>query len=370
MPNNTTLLDLAKLNGADPVVGLIEEVATASPEVVTIPARTIRGTSYKTVIRNSRPSVAFRSANEGTAGSKSNFAERLVEAFILSARIEVDKAVARGYEDGPEALQAIEGAGVMRAALSTVGSQTIYGRNAGSKGFIGLQEFITTFGDELVVDAGGTTSGTGSSVYAIKAGNQGVQYVYGNGTSFELSPFREGDAADASGNRFAAYIADLTAWVGLQCVNRYAIGRIKKCTADSGKGVTDAKIAELLQVPRGRAPNASSHGAARLKLERRTAAHEKMRWALAHGELAEKFSDLSISHALAGVGGAFLDASDCIAVHALKANPSGKISDVSGKAVAGCVCCVTFAERAKLKASAVTIDILNALVASLDGVNR
>ena len=255
MPNNTTLLDLAKLNGADPVVGLIEEVATASPEVVTIPARTIRGTSYKTVIRNSRPSVAFRSANEGTAGSKSNFAERLVEAFILSARIEVDKAVARGYEDGPEALQAIEGAGVMRAALSTVGSQTIYGRNAGSKGFIGLQEFITTFGDELVVDAGGTTSGTGSSVYAIKAGNQGVQYVYGNGTSFELSPFREGDAADASGNRFAAYIADLTAWVGLQCVNRYAIGRIKKCTADSGKGVTDAKIAELLsKFPVGERP--------------------------------------------------------------------------------------------------------------------
>ena len=82
MPNNTTLLDLAKLNGADPVVGLIEEVATSSPEVVTIPARTIRGTSYKTVVRNSRPSVAFRSANEGTAGTKSNFAERLVEAEL------------------------------------------------------------------------------------------------------------------------------------------------------------------------------------------------------------------------------------------------------------------------------------------------
>lgn len=255
MPNNMTLLDLAKLNGADPVVGLIEEVATSSPEVVTIPARTIRGTSYKTVVRNSRPTVAFRSANEGTAATKSNFAERLVEAFILSARIEVDKAVARGYEDGPEALQAIEGAGVMRAALSTVGSQTIYGRSAGSKGFIGLQEFISTFGDELVVDAGGTTSGTGSSVYAIKAGAQGVQYVYGNGTSFDLSPFREGDAVDASGNRFAAYISDLTAWIGLQCVNKYAIGRLKDATADSGKGVTDAKIAELLsKFPVGERP--------------------------------------------------------------------------------------------------------------------
>ncbi len=255
MPNNLTLLDLAKLNGADPIVGLIEEVATASPEVVTIPARTIRGTSYKTVARNSRPTVAFRQANEGTAATKSNFTERLVECFILSARVEVDKAVARGYEDGEAALQAIEAAGVMRAALSTVGSQTIYGTSSGAKGFFGLQQLIATFGDELVLDAGGTTDNVATSVYAIKAGNTGVQYVYGNGTTFDLGAFREGDATDAAGNRFAALIADLTAWIGLQCVNKYAVGRIKDITTDNGKGVTDAKIAELLsKFPIGETP--------------------------------------------------------------------------------------------------------------------
>jgi hypothetical protein len=255
MPNNLTLLDLAKLNGADPVVGLIEEVATASPEVTTIPARTIRGTSYKTVIRNSRPTVAFRAANEGTDPTKSNFTERLVECFILSARIEVDKAVARGYEDGPEALQAIEAVGVMRAALSTVGSQTIYGTTAGAKGFVGLQDLVTTFGTELVVDAGGTTANTGSSVYAIKAGPQGVQYVYGNSSTFDLSPFREGDALDSNSKRYAAFIADLTSWIGLQCVNKFAVGRLKDATEDSGKGVTDAKLAELLsKFPVGERP--------------------------------------------------------------------------------------------------------------------
>jgi hypothetical protein len=227
MSNNLTLLDLAKLNGADPIVGLIEEVATSSPEVTLIPARTIRGTSYKTVIRNSLPSVAFRAANEGTDPTKSKFTERLVEAFILSARVEVDKAVARGYEDGPEAIQAIEAAGVMRAALSTVGNQTIYGDAAGSKGFTGLQEMVAGFGSDLIVDAGGTTAGTGSSVYAIKAGNTGVQYVYGNGTTFDLSAFREGDAVDADGKRYAAFISDLTAWIGFQCVNKYAVGRLK-----------------------------------------------------------------------------------------------------------------------------------------------
>jgi hypothetical protein len=256
MPNNLTLLDLAKLNGADPIVGLIEEVATASPEVTIIPARTIRGTSYKTVIRNSRPAVGFRAANEGTDATKSNFTERLVECYILSSRVEVDKAVARGYEDGPEAIQAIEAAGVMRAALSTVGSQTIYGTAAGAKGFFGLQQLIGTFSDELVVDAGGTTSATGSSVYAIKAGTTGVQYVYGNGTTFDLSAFREGDAVDANSKRYAAFISDLTAWIGFQCVNKYAVGRLKDCTADAGKGVTDAKIAELLsKFPVGERPS-------------------------------------------------------------------------------------------------------------------
>jgi len=252
MANNLTLLDLAKLNGHDPIVGLIEEVATASPEVTTIPARTIRGTSYKTVSRNARPSVAFRQANEGTDASKSSFTERLVECFILSSRVEVDKAIARGYEDGVEALQAIEAMGVMRAALSTVGEQTIYGTDSDAKGFAGLQALVNS---ELVVDAGGTTVGTGSSVYAIQAGPQGVQYVYGNGTTFDLSPFREGDATDANSKRYAAFIADLTAWVGLQCVNKFAVGRLKDATADSGKGVTDAKIAELLsKFPVGERP--------------------------------------------------------------------------------------------------------------------
>lgn len=275
MPNNLTLLDLAKLCGHDPIVGLIEEVATSSPEVTIIPARTIRGTSYKTVTRNSRPSVGFRAANEGTDATKSNFTERLVEAFILSARVEVDKAVARGYEDGPEAIQAIEAAGVMRAALSTVGTQTIYGNAAGSKGFNGLQEIIGTFGNDLVVDAGGTSAGTGSSVYAIKAGVQGVQYVYGNGTTFDLSAFREGDAVDATGKRYAAFISDLTAWIGFQCVNKFAVGRLKDLTADSGKGATDAKIAELLsRFPVGERPThllMSRRSAFQLQVSRNTA---------------------------------------------------------------------------------------------------
>ena len=92
--------------------------------------------------------------------------------------------------------------------------------------------------------------------------------------------------------------------------------------------------------------------------------------ALANWELAKKFSDLGIGHALAGVGGAILQATNRVLVDALKTNPSGEVSDVSGKAITGCVCCVTFAEWRDVKAGAVAVDVLNALSTGLDSVNR
>ena len=254
MPNNLTLLDIAKLNGSDAVVGLIEEVRTVAPEVTIIPARTITGTSYETVARSVLPTVDFRKVNEGTDASKSEFTNRRVETFILSARVEADKAAARSYEDGAEAYMALESVGVMQSALIKIGSQTIYGAAASSEGFTGLQSLTTALG-AVVTDAGGATDNTASSVYIISAGGQGVQYVYGNASVLELSAFREGDAADSTGKRFAAFIADLTARVGLQCVNKHAVARLKKFTEDTGKGVTDGKILDALRrMPLGSRP--------------------------------------------------------------------------------------------------------------------
>lgn len=254
MANNLTLLDLAKLNAADMAVGLIEEVATVAPETTIIPARTIPGTSYKISARTGRPSVSFRSLNEGTDATKSQYTERTIEAFLLSARVECDKAAANAYIDGAVAYQALEARGVMAEALYKVGQQTIYGTAQDGKGFPGLQSLVTTLGSVLVDGTQGSGSAC-SSVYAIAAGSQGVQYVYGQNTTIDLSAFREGDASDGNGKRFAAYIADLTAWVGLQCANKYAVGRIKNLGTAAGTTCTDAKLLDLLrQFPVGVKP--------------------------------------------------------------------------------------------------------------------
>ena len=248
------LLDIAKLNGSDTIVGLIEETLTYAPEVQIMPARTIRGTSYKIASRVSYPGVGFRAANEGSTPTKSEFENQLIECYILSGAVQADVAVARAYEDGEQAWKDIESVGVMRQAMIELGSQVIYGTSHQAKGFPGLQAIHTAFNAGLVVDAGGTSAGTASSVYGINTDTQGVQLVFGAGTTFELGEWRIENVGTSS--VYPAHVANLTAWVGMQVGSKYSVGRLKDATADSGMGVTDAKLAELLsKYPVGYRPN-------------------------------------------------------------------------------------------------------------------
>ena len=253
MPN-ATLLDIAKLNGSDMVVGLIEEVITAAPELQILPARTIKGTSYKTVLRTAYPSVGFRAANAAVTAGASAFQNKLVECFILSSLITADKAVAKAYEDGENAFKAMEAEGVARQALIEIGKQIFYGTNTtfggddnGHPGF--LQSYDAT---NMVVDAGGTTDSVASSAWLAALGPQDVQVIFGNNSALQLSDWSEQVISSVP-----SYVADLTAWVGLQVVNPNSVCRIKKLTTDSGKGLTDALIAEALsKFPVGKQPNA------------------------------------------------------------------------------------------------------------------
>jgi len=154
-----TLLDIAKANGSDPVVGLIEEVVPAVPELGLFEARTIKGLNYKTLVRTALPTVAFRNANEGTAATKSTYENRLVETFIMNPRWECDQAVADAHEDGAEAFVAMEGLGMTVAAGILVAKQIYYGIGTGgdAKGFPGM---VATVDSGMVVDATGTASYT------------------------------------------------------------------------------------------------------------------------------------------------------------------------------------------------------------------
>jgi len=253
-----SLLELTKLRGHDREVGIIESVVTAAPELEAIPGRTIKGTIYKTVDRTSLPNVGFTNANEGIAAGKSGFTMKQVECYIFRAGITVDKAIAMDYEDGPAALQAIEAQGVGRAAGIALGSQVYYGTTKDGKGFPGLKDIVTS--TTTVTSPNAASSGAGTSVYALKFGPQYVQMIYGGGTTIQLPAFRDQSITDANGGQYDAFISNLTAWVGLQCVHPYAVGRIKglgTTTGASANTLNDSVIADLLATfPVGFAPDA------------------------------------------------------------------------------------------------------------------
>jgi hypothetical protein len=257
------LLDVAKFDGNDKVVGLIEENLTFAPEIGIFPARTIKSTSYYTVKRTGFPTVGFRNANAGVVPSKSSFARQLTECFILGGAIECDRAVLESSEDGPAALEMIEASGIMKAAMIKLGAQIWYGVTNDAAGFPGIKAITpktAVAGSSIIVkDATGTTATTASSLYAVSFGNQNVQIVTGNNATFSLTPFRDQQITDPadSTKRLPGRVADLMAWVGLSIQNINCVGRIFNITADSGKTLSDALLADLFALfPIGYKPDA------------------------------------------------------------------------------------------------------------------
>lgn len=258
MSTTPTLLDIAKLNGTDAAVGLIDESIKACPEISglsygqVVPgvgfSRTIKGTIYKTLVRTSKPSGAFRNANEGAPNGKSNYENRTVETFIFNPKWRCDKAVADAHEDGHAAYVAMEGVAMTSGAMESLGTQFYYGRTApgDAKGHPGL---IDSVNSSMVVDATGSTTGAGSSVWFVKFGMSHVCWVYGQDGSVNLSELRTQDVADPNDatKSYTAYLQEILAYAGVQVGSIYSTARIKNLTTQSGKTLTDEMLYSALE---------------------------------------------------------------------------------------------------------------------------
>jgi len=244
-----TLLDIAKANGSDATVGLIEEAQQSHPEIVLAPARTIKGLSYKTLVRTGVPAGSFfRNANDGVDPVKNTYENRLVDTFIFNPVWKCDKAVADAYEDGAEAYIAMEAGGIMEAALQDLCRQFYYG---GAKGFPGLVDVIAA---AMSVTAGGSTAKT--SCWGVRFGAQHTTWVVGNDGAFQMDDPRIGDITGANTKTLTGYIQEMLARPGLQVGSLYSISRIANIGTDAGKGLTDDLIYEMLaKWPEGTQPD-------------------------------------------------------------------------------------------------------------------
>lgn len=251
MPDYCTLLDIVKANGNDQAVPLIEEVITYNPELRLLGAKTIKGTQYKTLVQTALPTVNWRSANQGIDPSKEAYENRLFECFIMNARWVCDKAVADANEKGPPELIARAAISQVKAAGLAVTQQMYYG---GVGGFPGISNYVDS---SMIINAGGTTADTGSSLWGITFGETAVELVVGGNGAFEVGDVTEQLVADADGKYFLAYVQEFMSWLGLQCLNKYSVSVIRNLTLDSGKNLTDSLLGDLIATyPAGHKPDA------------------------------------------------------------------------------------------------------------------
>jgi hypothetical protein len=257
----STLLDVAKANGVEQV---INEATRVHPELSQLASFPLNGLTVRAVVYTgaSNTTGSFRVANAGTADITETSEERDFQCYIAEPRIEEDRGVADRYERGPVAWMEGKSVRILDLEMLAWCKQMYYGAGNNSIGFPGLiQSHDAT---NMVVDAGGTTANTGSSVWLVRAapaGNMaddGVRWRMGNNGKMTFDPIQLLPFLDPndSTKKLMKYVTTFTAYPGFQVQSLRTVARIKKLTADAGKGLTDALINQALaKFPAGKGPN-------------------------------------------------------------------------------------------------------------------
>lgn len=244
MPTTGTLRDIAALQGRDKVVGILDEVLGSYPEVQVLPGRTIAGTTFKVTMRKNNPTGSFRKANSGVTPGAADYYEKLVQAFIYENPIVVDARVAEANEDGAEDYLAARSEEHVAGALEGLAEQFYYGADSEDElGFPGLKTLAS-----LEVNATGANDTGATTVYLIRTGNDGVQFLFGNGTGLDVPEFGTQAFTLADGSVLPkALVSPMGMWVGLQAVHPASIVKITNINTAAGKGFTDALVQQALE---------------------------------------------------------------------------------------------------------------------------
>lgn len=257
------LADLVKLNDLNDADIDVSDILDEAPFLKALAAtESSNGTTHSYTKETTAPVVGFRSVNDGRENSDSEDTEVSATLKILDASFDVDQALARAYRKGEAAFVAREAARHLKAAMFAFEKQVINGvlGVGSSSGFVGLRDTLV-LANAMTYNAAGSTANTGSSLYAVRTGSDMRDLALVAGGPGETPTIEIGETVTiqkegSSTGFYPAWYTPIFAWLGLQLGSAYSIGRICNLTADSGKGLTDDKIAELLALfPASRQPN-------------------------------------------------------------------------------------------------------------------
>lgn len=246
--------DIVNFNESDLSIN-ISDVLQDAPMLAALSAFSVDGTVLKYMKKTASAATGFRAANDGRENTTGTYTQVTCSLAIADASFTVDQAIADGFRDGRAALLGLQAADHMASLMSTIEKEIIIG-DGGSNGFPSLQDEHNALSETMVIGAGGTTADTGSSVYAVRSGINDLQVCYGMNGVISIGETSVVPTVGSSTGDFPGYYTPITGWVGLKYGGAYSSGRLCNLTEDSGKGLTDALISQLLaEFPANRGPN-------------------------------------------------------------------------------------------------------------------
>lgn len=234
----------------------VSDLTQATPFLNLLPMEpSSNGPTHKYTKETGAPVVGFRAENAGRDMDHSVDTLVTVTLKILDWSFDVDKAVADSWmRGGAEGWIAREGMRHLKAALKAYETQVIYGDQSpgDTGGFAGIVDAATVaaYDDAMVVNATGTTANTGSSVYAVRVGPNDVLGIFRGDNPMDIgeTTVQKKIVNPGTDNKtYPSYYTPACTWLGLQVGSIYSLGRIINLTEDSGKGLTDSLLSQLLQ---------------------------------------------------------------------------------------------------------------------------
>ena len=238
-----TSADVLNFNRVDLDI-LVSDVLDSTPFLQRAAARTVASNNFQYTKQLTNPSVGYRDINDGVANTKASYDKVTLNLKYLDASFYVDIAAAKVDERGQDHIMGIEARAHLRAAMRHV-ENNIFNTTAG--GFEGFadQSNLDGLADAQVVDAGGTTLGTGSSVYAVKFGAADAELLWGEGGQISVSPRMMVQQDGSVSGKYWSWAHEISTYCGLKIGSVHSVHRLANITEDTNSKLTDDMLAEL-----------------------------------------------------------------------------------------------------------------------------
>lgn len=251
--SDLNLLDLVKLNNADPITGLVESAVWSKPELEFFPAVARPGINFQVARRTKLPTAQFAKPGAGVAPSKSTLVLDNHEMFYMNTQLEVPIGIIQGQNRAVGDILAIEADGTLNASFFKLCQQIWYGNkgsDAGSaytpdpNGYPGAIQVIDEDEDYWIQKEG--ADGSSTSAFLVSLHEKGAHLSVGRDGNMTLLPWIQQQITLANGNKDQAMVSAFMGWFGFSVVNEFSVYRISGLDGTNGNTLNDALISDLL----------------------------------------------------------------------------------------------------------------------------